>query len=248
MDGIHLINSLKSFANIARLSCDVYHNKWYTEAVELANRLDIKQETPRTVGRQYYRNNVPAETPSEYFKRAVTIPILDHLKSELENRFDLNSLSCYKGASIIPTKIAQLKNKNINWKCEFKEFANLYLNDLPSPYLLDHELDLWEIYWDSFQETKPSNITKTMKLVEFTGFENIKVALQILATLPLTSNECERSFSSMKLLKTFSRSTMSAERLNGLSLMYKHQQIIPKTSEILNKFGLKNRRLDFSKR
>ena len=124
----------------------------------------------------------------------------------------------------------------------------MYLDDLPSPSSLDNELDLWEIYWDSFQETKPSNITKTMKLVEFTGFENIKVALQILATLPLTSNECERSFSSMKLLKTFSRSTMSAERLNGLSLMYKHQQIIPKTSEILNKFGLKNRRLDFNKR
>ena len=64
MDGIHLINSLKSFANIARLSCDFYHNKWYTEAVELANRL----ETPRTASRQYYRNNVPAETPSDILK------------------------------------------------------------------------------------------------------------------------------------------------------------------------------------
>ena len=33
------------------------------------------------------RENTPAEEPSEYFKRTITIPFLDHLLSQLEERF-----------------------------------------------------------------------------------------------------------------------------------------------------------------
>ena len=32
-------------------------------------------------------DNVPAQEPEEYFKRSVTIPFLDHLLNELEQRF-----------------------------------------------------------------------------------------------------------------------------------------------------------------
>ena len=61
----------------------------------------------------------------------------------------------------------------------------------------------------------------------YAGFENIKVALRILATLPVTSCECERSFYALRRLKDYARSTMVSERLNGLALMYIHQEIVP---------------------
>ena len=38
---------------------------------------------------------------------------------------------------------------------------------------------------------------------------------------------------------------MTSERLNGLALLYVHKEIIPEISEVIDKFGLKYRRLEF---
>ena len=67
----------------------------------------------------------------------------------------------------------------------------------------------------------------TLKSISFDTFSNIKVCLCILDTLPVTSRTCERSFSAMKRLKTYTRSTMVSERLNGIALMHIHQEIVP---------------------
>ena len=42
--------------------------------------------------------------------------------------------------------------------------------------------------------------------------------LLLMATTPVTS--CERSFSRLRTIHTYLRSTMSEDRLNGLSLLY----------------------------
>ena len=49
------------------------------------------------------------------------------------------------------------------------------------------------------------------------GFPNLFVALRILLTLPISVASVERSFSKLKLIKTYLRSSMSQERLVGLA-------------------------------
>ena len=134
-------------------------------------------------------------------------------------------------------------------------FFKFYENDLPNPKAIDAELCLWEKYWvlnkekcqDNVGSTlssllAPSNIPSTMAAIPFPGFENIKVVLRILATLPITSCECERSFSSMRRLKNYTRTTMSQKRFHNLALIYLHPEIIPDTTQVINKFlGKKNR-------
>ena len=53
---------------------------------------------------------------------------------------------------------------------------------------------LWKQYWVTFKGSSvPNNVSETLKLLSFPGFENIKVSLRILATLPVIScEECER--------------------------------------------------------
>ena len=90
-------------------------------------------------------------------------------------------------------------------------------------------------------------MSTTLKAISFPGFENIQVAIRILATLPAhTYCECERPFSALKRLKNYNRSTtMIAERLNGLALMHIHRDIEPDVEEIINKFAqLGPRRLE----
>ena len=50
-------------------------------------------------------------------------------------------------------------------------------------------------------------------------FPNVCISLRILLTLPVTVSTGERSFSKLKLIQNYLRSTMGQERLNGLSII-----------------------------
>ncbi|KAI4975647.1 hypothetical protein ZWY2020_049254 [Hordeum vulgare] len=50
-------------------------------------------------------------------------------------------------------------------------------------------------------------------------FPNILITYRILVTVPVTVASAERSFSKLKLLKNYLRSTMSQKRLNGLATL-----------------------------
>nr|CAH7756154.1 unnamed protein product [Callosobruchus chinensis] len=50
-------------------------------------------------------------------------------------------------------------------------------------------------------------------------FPNVVVAIKIFLTMPVTVASCERSFSKLKLIKTYLRSTMGQERLSGLAIL-----------------------------
>ncbi|XP_057307639.1 52 kDa repressor of the inhibitor of the protein kinase-like [Hydractinia symbiolongicarpus] len=245
-EGLHMIDALKSAAMATRNAVDAYHEMWYEKAVSLAQKVCVTPTKPRTCGRQKNRSNIPAENISDYFKRTTNIPLLDHLNSELKLRFDISTVTSYQGLSIIPSKMMFLVSKHglLGWKDKFTAFCSFYSDDMPNFLALDAELDLWHKYWE-MQDSYPDNISATLKAIPSLQFDNLTVALRILATLPVTSCECERSFSAMRRLKNYNRSTMVADRLNGLALLHIHKEFVPSTSSVINKFAVKNRRLDF---
>ena len=76
-------------------------------------------------------------------------------------------------------------------------------------------------------------------------FPNIRKMLIHIVVLPVTSCEAERSFSTLRRIKSYLRTTMSNERLNGLAILSVHSatSYIPTTGEIRGEFLKKNRRL-----
>ena len=75
-----------------------------------------------------------------------------------------------------------------------------------------------------------------------TTFPSIFVLLQILATIPITTCQCERCISRLRLLKTYLRSTMTQERLNGLAMLNIHCDKDFDLDDIVNRFALKKER------
>lgn len=53
----------------------------------------------------------------------------------------------------------------------------------------------------------------------FSVFPNLAISLRILLTLPVSVASGERSFSKLKLIKSYLRSSISQERLVGLSMI-----------------------------
>lgn len=98
----------------------------------------------------------------------------------------------------------------------------LYKDDLPCFSALEGELQIWKYIWKSLPEKKrPKHPAQAYRLAD--APPNVRMLLQLLCTLPVTTSTAERSFSALRRLKTYIRSTVMEERLNGLALLNIHQ-------------------------
>ena len=71
-------------------------------------------------------------------------------------------------------------------------------------------------------ENIPTTIAGALKVIDKMYFPNLFELLKLVATFPITSCECERSFSTLRRLKTWLRSSMETDRLAALALMNTH--------------------------
>ena len=73
----HEVSFVQETLHSAREDVDSFHTRIYTSALYIASKVNIQESIPRKTGRQQHRGNVPSTSPSEYFKRQLTIPALD---------------------------------------------------------------------------------------------------------------------------------------------------------------------------
>ena len=60
---------------------------WFEECVKLCAAVDVEPAVQRTVARQRHRCNVPHSRPEEYYRRAICVPLLDHIIEQMATRF-----------------------------------------------------------------------------------------------------------------------------------------------------------------
>jgi hypothetical protein len=156
---------------------------------------------------------VPADTPEEYWRRSVYYPLLDHIANELETRLVVpkdRSLVQY----LIPSKLTLLTPERE------LQVVIPFAGDLPDNNFAAYKAEMvrWKCKWQNATE-KPSTLIDTLKHVKPELYPNIHRAVKVLLTMPVTSATAKRSVSAIKRIKTYLRSTMVEDRLNGLSLM-----------------------------
>ena len=76
-------------------------------------------------------------------------------------------------------------------------------------------------YWVSYKGSCPNSVASTLKAISFDSFANIKVALRILATLPVTSCECERNFSAIRIAEHHGRRMLKWLGIDGIPSRYR---------------------------
>ena len=89
----------------------------------------------------------------------------------------------------------------------------------------------------------PDNIVKNIQVARNMLLPNVEFLLKLLATMPVSNSEAERSFSALKRLKTYMRSEIGQSRLTGLALMHVHCEIDIDAETVIEKFCESNRRL-----
>ena len=100
-----------------------------------------------------------------------------------------------------------------------------------------------QTYWKSAKEEQcPKTVQEALKKCDRVVFPNLHRLLQLLCVYPVTSSESERTFSALKRLKNYLRSTMLEDRLNGLALMYVHRNISVSEEDCITDFADKHPR------
>ena len=174
------------------------------------------------------------DNPKVYFKKQY-FEVLDVITAELKRRFQQD-----RGMPI-----AALLEKTLldAAKGSFSVYPNelqLYHNDVDNDRLivqLKMLPDLVRTYNEQNPATRIKEVTKLSTLCQIMNdvcsskslFSEISTLLQIAHTIPVTSATAERTFSALRQVKSFLRSTMSQERLNHCMTLHIYKE---KTDEI----------------
>lgn len=195
---------------------DASFHSLFLRAESIAKSIGIGPSKPRISNKQKHRSNAPSDTVEEYYCRNLFFPFLDHIITSIDTRFSVELLPVLQGQYLIPSNVSNL-NPNI-----IENICSEFMTEFPDQANFSQELERWIIFCESLEE-KPKTLQGSLNLVKTNLFPNVRAVLSLLLTLPVGSVTCERSFSALRRLKTWLRSSMTEERLNGLALLHIHQ-------------------------
>lgn len=142
---------------------------------------------------------------------------------------------------LIPSKVHELTREDVD------NIRQTYAQDiLCTQEEFRGEVQRWQTRWGLVEAGgRPKTL---LGAINSTGaaYPKVRVVLLVLLTMPATSATCERSFSSMKRIKTYLRSSMTGDRLSSLGMLHIHREAKINVETVIDKFASeKNRNLMF---
>ena len=119
LQAVKHVSVLKQVITDARADVDRQYHSLFLNASKCAEQYDVSVNPPRRCQRQTARENHPADTTEEYYRRSLAIPFLDHLKEEIERRFTSHSIMAIKCLGIIPSCFSSSEKADDNEMLEF---------------------------------------------------------------------------------------------------------------------------------
>jgi hypothetical protein len=235
-----VINGVKSL----RSTIDTTFCYWYQEILELAETIGVTESVPRKTSLMRNRCNTPSASPQEHYKRAVAIPLLDSFINQLEERFGSEESNGHVLLCLIPSVLlSRYSGRELS---EHLEELLFWEQDLPCSKSLESELRRWQSLWKRKSEEVEANIPNNLLLAlgscDVDSFPNIHCLLVIACTLPITSAEAERSFSLLRRMKSYTRSTLAEEHFSDLAVIAMHYSERIPVDEICHAFVQANPR------
>lgn len=160
-------------------------------------------------------------------------PFLDHIITHLNNRFPVSMKNVLLGTKLLPINLKNLTPTDL------EKIKTEYSDDLPMSSSFVQEANRWRI---TQEHSNVSSLSDAVNICDEALYPNISTIFQLILTLPVGSCSCERTFSTLRRLKTWCRSTMSEERLNGIALPFIHQNVEVHLLEVLKKWDASGHR------
>ncbi|KAF0755562.1 zinc finger MYM-type protein 1-like, partial [Aphis craccivora] len=239
------IQDLLTIFNNNREQSDIVFNNIFNNSVFVAEKIGVEIKIPRTTCKQKNRSNYETNSAEHYYRLSIFIPYLDSLISSLSRRFSSTNKIAFSISLLHPTNI---KKYAIN---DFKEKIKLISDHYEIENMIE-ESNIWYQYWidKNLIDSQCDEISFVDLLAHCEYYPAIFQILNIFLSLPPTTCTIERSFSTLRRVKTWLRSTTEEDRLNGLCMMSLHRERVNANKDtfiqdVINMFGIKRRNLQF---
>lgn len=226
-------------------------SEFFLEAKQLALTWNIscelKQKRRRTVKRYFdeIASDYRIDNPLKAFEINIFNTSLDIAINQIKNRFVSLRTVAENFSFLEPKSLIKLTEKEISEK------VNILISKYPSDITcnLISEVLLFRNLLGKEIDTKRNIRDIARLLIEensflLSSFPELIATIQLYFTLPVTTATAERSFSKLKLIKNYLRSTMSQSRLSDLAILsIEHEETRAiNIDQAVNKFLLKKKR------
>jgi hypothetical protein len=207
---VELIDGIKGVLTKWRSTADLVFHDLFCEALKLCIVAGTTMGILRRAGYQTMRANYATNSPKDYYRLSIFVPYLDHILTQLTDRFVALKGPCSVIQQLIPAFMPdQPETIDLTSVLEF------YNSDVDAPSIVQREVERWTQIWRT-QDKKslPTNSLETLDYLEQHSlmFPSVSKLMIIFATLPVTTATAERSFSTLRRLKSYLRATMTEER------------------------------------
>ncbi len=219
-----------AMAYLRRQRCEEAFNSFYDYVVQDA---DDKTEEPKLPRRKRIpkrindgADNYQHKTPREYYRQQY-FEVLDILLDEIQQRLNQSTLNILSEIEVVLISASNGTLKTISKKLKETYSSVINFDKLVNQLSMLHDfVQLSKASQGIKQITKIGTICDIMNSNDFGKlmFNEIHKLLRIYLTVPMTSATAERTFSSLRRLKTYLRSTMTQKRLNNVLLLHTHKE------------------------
>ncbi len=140
----------------------------------------------------------------------------------IKNRFDQPGYKVYKNLQNLLLKVV---NKD-NYEAELSNVIEFYGSDFDGP-LLETQLTVLSSNFNTENASIMDIVDhlKSMSPAQKCLLSQVFQLIKLILVMPATNAVSERTFSALRRVKTYLRSTMSQARLNHLMLLYVHREV-----------------------
>ncbi|XP_060845536.1 52 kDa repressor of the inhibitor of the protein kinase-like [Rhopalosiphum padi] len=225
-------------------NCDTVFKQIFEESCLLMKDFEIEVKTPRLSKRQTQRSNHPSETTEDFYRVSLFIPLVENVLKDLKSRFlSKQNQTVTILSQLIPKFIVDVNDEKIDSIVSIMKNGYRFDDDLLElleESQLKSEIQLLKEKWKSIKNEGGDVIKYALTAIDQCNgilYPNIKTILYIIACLPTTVASAERSFSTLRRLKTWLRSNMGQDRLVGLALLNIHRNRDIQIDEVIDMFA-----------
>ncbi|XP_035986697.1 zinc finger MYM-type protein 1-like isoform X1 [Fundulus heteroclitus] len=202
-----------------------FDNVW-DEALNISGQCDVTQpaaKRQKTLSSKLGENRTmtavgqrESERDEDEFRKTFFYPVIDLVLSEINRRFSRTNWDIMSSIQALNPKKDAFLNKATLYSA-----ARLYDSNIDD---LGHELDHFSRVLERKIQTGMPRPSSTVELIQFIEpykevFFELYRLCKIAVAIPVSTASCERSFSTLRRVKTYLRSTMNDDRLSNLGVL-----------------------------
>lgn len=234
---INLLNKL--IDQFTEYRTDEHFERVLEEATNVARDLNVETDFPpidtvrprrKPTQFQYEQSDEVLLDPKTKYKVEVFFRILDQTLTSLKDRFEeLETFTDVFGFFTNNNLFSYSKDdlmkhcKDLNLKLKDSSNSDTDIDGID----LFNEINALKLHFTEHQSNDPQTLLQYIFANDLMStFPNIAIALRILLTLPVSVASGERSFSKLKIIKNYLRSTMHQQRLSNLAIVSIEHEIL----------------------